>query len=253
MKTVIAAFPDRGVANQAIGELSSLNIDHSNIRILDGGEANILPQLLAKRVPEDRAHLYCEVLRRGAPLVIVDCDDDDAQRVASILDERGSLDLDSAAGRWRTAGWEGYSEGAQSFDESSAALEREELERESLAVIQEEVRVGKRQVEGGGVRLRAFVTEQPIHETVQLREEHVEVNRERVDEPVPIAPDESTFTEEEYVVTAMSEEPVVQKQARVVERVHVEKTADTRTETIEESERRRDVEVEQLDPRSPRR
>ncbi len=253
MKTVIAAFSDRAAAEQAISDLSSLNIERSNIQILEGGETNHLPHLLSKQVPQDRAHLYAEVLRRGAPVVIIDCEDREATRVASMLDERGSLDLDSAASRWRTSGWQGYREGEQPFDDSLAAREREDLERESLAVIQEEVNVGKRQVEQGGVRLRAFVTEHPVEQTVQLREEHVEVKREAVNEPVPIASDPSTFTEEEYVVTATSEVPVVEKQARVVERVSVEKNAETRTETIEETERRRDVEVEKLDPSTPRR
>jgi stress response protein YsnF len=253
MKTVIAAFSDRAAAEQAINELRSLNIQKSDIEMLEGGESNHLPRLLSKRVPQDRADLYAEVLRRGAMVVIVDCKDDEAQQVATLLDERGSLDLDSAASRWRTAGWKGYSEGAQPFDETMAASEREDLERESFAVIEEQVNVGKREVEQGGVRLRAFVTEHPVEQTVQLREEHVEVKREAVDEPVPIATDPGTFTEEEFVVTATSEVPVVEKQARVVERVSIEKQAETRTETIEETERRRDVEVEKLDPRSPSR
>lgn len=253
MKTVIAAFTDRAAADQAIRELSSLNVEERNIETLEGGDTNHLPHLLSKHVPQDRGHLYAEVLRRGASVVIIDVDDKDAQRVATLLDERGSLDLDSAASRWRTAGWQGYSEGAQPFDNSLAARERIDLERESFAVIEEEVTVGTRESEQEAVRVRTFVTEHPVEQTVELREEHVEVKREALNEPVPIAPEASTFTEEEFVVTATSEVPVVQKQARVVERVNIEKTADTRTETIEETERRRDVEVEKLDPRSPRR
>lgn len=228
MKTVIAAFTDRASADQAIRELSSLNVEGRNIETLEGGDTNHMPHLLAKHVPQDRGHLYAEVLRRGAAVVIVDVDDKDAQRVARMLDERGALDLDSAASRWRTAGWQGYSERAQPFDESRAASERIDLERESFVVIEEEVTVGAREAEGEVVRVRTFVTEHPVEQTVELREE-----------PVPIAPESSTFTEEEFVVTATSEVPVVKKQAR--------------TETIEETERRRDVEVEQLAAREPDR
>lgn len=239
MKTVIAAFSDRAAADQAIRELSSLNVQERDIETLEGTDANHVPRLLAKNVPQDRAHLYAEVLRRGASVVIIDVDDNNAQRVATMLDERGSLDLDSAASRWRTAGWQGYREGAQPFDESRAASERLDLERESFVVIEEEVTVGTAEAEGEAVRVRAFVTEHPVEQTVELREERLEVKREAADEP--IAPELATFTEEEYVVTATSEVPVVEKQARV--------------ETIEETERRRDVEVEveKLDPRGPRR
>ena len=57
-------------------------------------------------------------------MILIDCDDNQATRVASLLDERGSLDLDSAASRWRTSGWQGYSEEAQPFDESLAMREQ---------------------------------------------------------------------------------------------------------------------------------
>jgi len=210
MKTVIAAFTEPAAAEQALRELSSLNIEDRNIETLRGGDTNHLPHLLAKHVPQDRAHLYAEVLRRGAAVVIVDVDDKDAQRVATMLDEHGSLDLDSAASRWRTAGWQGYSERAQPFDSSLVERERLDLERESFVVIEEEVTVSTRETEGEPVRVRTFVTEHP-----------------------------STFTEEEFVVTATSEVPVVEKQARM--------------ETIEETERRRDVEVEKLESREPPR
>ena len=70
---------------------------------------------------------------------------------------------------------------------------------------------------------------------------------------MPIASADTTFTEDEYVVTATGEEAVVEKQARVVERVRVEKQAEQHTETIDEVERRRDVAVEDLPPPQPRR
>ena len=253
MKTVIAAFRGRADADNAIRELSLLDLEDSNIQILESGDTNPYPKLVARRVPEDRATLYAEVARRGAPVVIIEVEDRLADSVAQLLDEHGSLDLDSAARRWRTSGWEGYRESAQPFEESEARRERMELERESMAVIQEVVNVGNREVEQGGMRLRSFITETPVPENIELREEHVEVKREAVAEPLPSSADDSTFTEEEHVVTATTEEPVIEKRVRVVERVQVEKTADTRTETIEETERRRDVEVEPLEPGSPRR
>jgi hypothetical protein len=82
---------------------------------------------------------------------------------------------------------------------------------------------------------------------VQLTEERIDVARERVDEPISPQAVDATLTEDEFVVTARGEEAVVGKEARVVERVHVGKTADTRTETVRETERRRDVEVESID------
>ena len=96
---------------------------------------------------------------------------------------------------------------------------------------------------------------------MQLHDENIDVQRERVDEPISARAADQAFTEGEFEVTARGEEAVVGKEARVVERVHVGKTDDTRTETIKETERRREVEVEALDedrqaredrPRAPR-
>ncbi len=128
-----------------------------------------------------------------------------------------------------------------------------EHERANVAVVQEEVKIGKRDVGRGGVRVRTFVTETPVSEQVNLHEERVDVRREPVREPVPIEATHEAFSEDEFIVTAKGQEPVVEKQAKVVERVHVGKEAETRTETIEEAERRRDVEVEQLPSSEPRR
>jgi stress response protein YsnF len=174
-------------------------------------------------IPEDRSRRYAEVLGRGASVVVAHVDHD-ANEIAQELDSLGSLDLD------------------------------EELKRDrNLDVIEEDVSIGKREVDRGGIRVRTFVSEQPIEEDVELREERIDVQREPVDEPISPSAADAALTEEEFVVTAQGEEAVVSKEARVVERVHIGKEADTRTEKVQDTERRRDVEVEPLDESRPRR
>ncbi|MDQ3365709.1 MAG: YsnF/AvaK domain-containing protein [Myxococcota bacterium] len=230
MKTVIAAFADRTVADTAASRLRMLGM------------------LRGRHIPDERAHQYAEVVRRGAALIVVEADDDEAAQIAAELDDLGSIDLEAASTRWQASGWQGYDERGGMLDDDQRQLERQHLDRESIAVVQEDVQIGKRQVQREGVRVRTFITERPVHEQVELREEHINVTRERVDEPVPVEGVDATFSEDEFVVTASGEEAVVGKQARVVERVRVEKEQDTRTETIEETERRRDVEVEPIEP-----
>jgi uncharacterized protein (TIGR02271 family) len=116
-------------------------------------------------------------------------------------------------------------------------------ESEAIPIVQEELAVGKRQVERGKVRVRSFVVERPIEEDVTLREERVDVERRPVDRPVGTLP-EDAFREREIEVTARGEEPVVSKEARVVEEVVVHKDEDTRTERVRDTVRRTDVEVE---------
>lgn len=119
-------------------------------------------------------------------------------------------------------------------------------DRQVLPVVEEDLQVGKRQVERGGVRVYSHVTERPVEEQVSLHEEHVTVDRHAVNRPLTDA-DQAAFKEEIIEVREMAEEPVIAKEARVVEEVVVGKQATDRTETVRDTVRRTDVNVEQLD------
>jgi uncharacterized protein (TIGR02271 family) len=116
-------------------------------------------------------------------------------------------------------------------------------EGDTFEVVEEELRVGKREVEEGGVRISSQVTERPVEEQVELRKEHVEVERRPVDRPASPG-DLDTFEEGTIEVTATSEEPVIEKRARVVEEVEVHKDVERQQETIQDTLRRKDVDVE---------
>jgi uncharacterized protein (TIGR02271 family) len=114
-----------------------------------------------------------------------------------------------------------------------------------LPVIEENLSVGKREVQGGGVRVYTHLTEKPVEASVNLREEHVTVDRRPVNRPVGEA-DFAAFKEGTIEVMETSEIPVVAKEARIVEEVVVGKEATQRTETVRDTVRRTDVEVEQI-------
>jgi len=57
-------------------------------------------------------------------------------------------------------------------------------EQVRVPIVEEQVQVGKREVERGGARIHTHVTERPVQEQVTLREEHVTVERHPVDRPV---------------------------------------------------------------------
>ena len=113
-----------------------------------------------------------------------------------------------------------------------------------IPVVEEEVAIGKREVERGGVRVRTEVEEKPVEEKVSLREEHVRVERRPVDRPASQADIARAQQSGTIEVREKAEQPVVQKQARVVEEVVVGKEATQRTETVRDTVRRTDVEVE---------
>jgi len=118
-------------------------------------------------------------------------------------------------------------------------------EQGHLDVVEEQVEVGKREVEKGGVRVKRTVEEKPIEEKVNLREEHVHVERRPVDRPAN--PDDAkAFQEATLEVRERAEQPVVAKTARVIEEVVIGKDVTQRTETVRDTVHKTDVQVEQI-------
>jgi uncharacterized protein (TIGR02271 family) len=107
---------------------------------------------------------------------------------------------------------------------------------------EEQLRVGKREVGRGTVRVRSYVVERPVEEQVNLRQERVEIERRPVDRPVE--PGDAVFREKVIEASERGEEAVVSKQARVVEEVGIRKDVETRTETVRDTVRQQEVEVE---------
>ncbi len=164
-----------------------------------------------------------------------------------------------APGTSSTTGYAGQSRAAGSVDQPPPPVSSTESTRQVQApatatnvqgeqriqVVQEEVQVGKREVERGGVRIYSTVVETPVQEQVTLREEHVHVERRAVDRPVTPGQTDA-FREQTIELTERSEEVVVGKTARVVEEVVVGKEVGQRTETVNETVRHTDVHVEEI-------
>ena len=115
----------------------------------------------------------------------------------------------------------------------------------AIPIIQEDMQVGKRQVMRGGIRVFSRVVERPVEESIGLREEHAHVTRQAVNRPATeadfVAGREQTIEVQEY-----GEEAVVGKRARVVEEVQVGKQVSERTETVRDTVRHTEVQVEQV-------
>lgn len=187
------------------------------------------------------AEAYLEALRRGNTLVAVNADPGRSDEAVRIMSQLNALPTDRMTEYWRESGWKGYDENAKPYT-------REEMDRESqsvLPIIEEELRVGKREVQRGGVRVHARMAERPVEKSVDLREEHVNVERRRVDRPATDA-DLQAFQEGSFEVRETAEEAVVDKQARVVEEVVVDKDVQQRQETVRDVERHTEVDVERL-------
>ncbi len=119
-------------------------------------------------------------------------------------------------------------------------------ETRKIPIIEENLEVGKREVQTGGVRLRSRIVERPVEESVRLREERVNVERNTVDRPATDA-DFSNFQERDVEMVERAEVPVVNKEARVVEEVSIAKDVQERTETVKDTVRKTEVDVENLE------
>lgn len=186
---------------------------------------------------DEYASQYSEAVGRGGVVVTVDCESDEAADRAEAILNRFGGDVDERGESHRQAAYVG----TDNVETNRADLTEGGA---SIPVIEEELRVGKREVEGGGVRVRTRVVERPVEEAVRLREERVNVERRPVNRPVSEA-DLNTFREGTFELRERSEEAVVDKTARVVEEVAINKEVTERTETVRDTVRSTDVDVEE--------
>jgi stress response protein YsnF len=94
------------------------------------------------------------------------------------------------------------------------------------------IRIGKRQVDRGRVRVRSYTVETPVEEQVTLRDERVTIQRHPVDRPVSETESPGMFRDHTVELEERGEEAPVGKKARVKEEIVVGKTADERTEKV---------------------
>lgn len=114
---------------------------------------------------------------------------------------------------------------------------------EVIPVIQEELQVGKREVETGGIRLRSRVVEKPVEEEINLRQEKVTVERTAVDRPAG----STDIREDSIELIEHAEVPVVSKDARVVEEISLNKDVTEREETVSDTVKNTEVDIERTD------
>jgi uncharacterized protein (TIGR02271 family) len=314
-RTLTAFFDSRDDAQDAVSRLRSLGLPESSIRLVGSDSSSTTSSssygstsyhdehkgfwdsLADFFFPDEDRATYAEGLRRGGYLVTVsNIPDQYYDQALDILDDEGSVDVDSRADQWRSEGWTGassYASGSsssstgygtggtmgmgtaaagagltgteRSYDSDTTASSfasgttstastdrayagtsdatlRGDRDTEVIPVVEENLRIGKRDVNLGRVRVRSYVVEQPVQEQVNLREERVTIERRPVDRP--LTGTENVFTDKVIEAEEHVEEAVVAKEARVKEEIAVRKEAEEHVETVSDTVRRTEVEVE---------
>jgi stress response protein YsnF len=252
-QTVVGFFDQSSEAQTAIRELMARGISRDRI---DLGRGNMgTSQVSSDRSTDsdrgsnpisnffrnlfgnddDERERYTRVAERSDTIVTVHAmSHEEAETASEILDRCGAVDVDERAAQY------GYN------SRSSAPGEPQRVSDErgtTIPRVEETLEVGKRTVEGGGVRVRSRIVEKPVEENVRLREEHVQVEREAVNRPLEDG-DRDAFRERNIELTERSEVPVVNKEARVVEEVRISKDVNERNETIRDTVRRTDIDID---------
>ncbi len=194
---------------------------------------SLLGSLTGAGVDEADAKGYAEHVGRGGTLVTVRASDQDAAQVEYILEHGDARAATAAVAPAATVGMA-----------APAAAPMATGPNDTIQVVKEDLVVGKRAVEGGAVRVTSHVVETPVEQQVALHEERVVVERRPINRPLTgVAAD--AFRNRTVSATAMSEQVVVGKEARVVEEIGLRKEAADRVETVRDTVRSTKVDVEQ--------
>jgi uncharacterized protein (TIGR02271 family) len=236
------------IASTAIPEAAAIG---AGAGALAGG----LTGLLTKHgVSEEDAKYYEGRINSGGVFVSVDTSDGaiSADAAREMLHRNGGHSSSQPRAAMSSGSQEHSIPQDRRTETAGSATAGRAVEEERIPLVEEELRVGTREVERGGVAVHSHVVEQPVQEQVTLREEHVSVERRPVDETrsSDSANADNLLRERTIEMTARSEEPVVEKQAQVREEIVVRKTAEERTENIQDSVRRTEVNVEEGAERS---
>ena len=110
---------------------------------------------------------------------------------------------------------------------------------------EEELHVGTTQQEAGRARLRKYVVEDEVTQTVPVKREEVRIEREPVtDANAGAATDGPAISDEEHEVVLHEEEVVTEKRAVPKERIRMDKETVTDEQQVSETVRKEEVEIE---------
>ncbi|WP_176559610.1 YsnF/AvaK domain-containing protein [Rubellimicrobium roseum] len=271
-RAVTAIYRAFDVADLVRGELEQLGIASHNITVLPdtAGGSNFtgstqdhagtaIDRLHDLGIPEEDARTYQQALRNGDYVVSVEVDDDAyLDRVQEVMRRpEDAYDLDALDSQYSDADYiprqqAAYADtgsvgqmgsfGAEGATGASGYRDDQLNQDGTVKVVEERLNVGKQEVEGGAVRVRSYVREVPVEADVELRSTRVYIERRPVDRPVN--PDEIGLPEQVLEAREHAEQPVVGKEARVVEEIGLRQETEVQHERIQDTVRKTEVEIE---------
>ena len=245
---IVAVYDKTGKAKEAARALESSGFLASDIRVLSREslndseihEAGLWRRLFGRNVANQESALYDRTIQSGGAVLTLRTLDTEASRAMKILDVHNPVDADERTTSLGAA----TVPAALSSVTPPATTARTTAKEEVLRLAEEQIDVGKRQVETGRARVRRFITERPVEAQVTLHEEHAEMLRRSVADPSLVR--DVDWSDKTIEITETAEQAVVNKTAHVAEEVVIRKEGSDHVETVRSTVRRQQVELERL-------
>jgi len=233
MRTVIGLFDDRNEAMRSYAALEKEGFARADLDILTNDDKDDEPKLanMRKYVPAPDVDVYLEGVRQGGTIITANVTDSAVARAAEIMSNFNMVNIKKRADELKSVN-------------TSLTLSDPAQEENVFEVIEEDLQIGKGEIERGRMRIYSVVTEREVTQNIGLRDETIRVNRRPVNREVQVSPD--LFQERSFEMVERDEIATVAKTARVVEEVSLGKEVSEKIETIKETLRRQDVQIEEV-------
>ncbi len=244
LTTLVCLFHHQDQAQAAIRDLLQAGVPQSSISVT-GGQASQGSEFSNRSLEDlgvparDLQHLN-DGVRDGGLVVAVSAISDHVDKVEDVFEAHKAHKIDEATMGTTEAVAAPMAAAAMPLATGTTQTSGEA----AIPIVEEELVVGKRAVNQGGVRVYRRIVEIPVEESVQLREEHIHVERRPVDRAV--TNQDLAMADRTVELTETAEEAVVGKDARVVEEVRLGKDMTERTERIHDTVRKTEVEIEEI-------
>lgn len=217
MVAVIIAYNDQKVAEKAIAALRKDGFEDRQVRILRGDAKKLASELSEYGFDEGDAQAYAKAADGGKTVIVADVSDDKAEQAQSIM-ERVLSDKGGSADN-----------GA-----------------DTVSIVEEALSVTKAKTTNGGVRVISRVSETPVEQTVTLTTVTVGAERRATDRVLTDEQADAAFEGKTVEMMGTREVAEVHKEARVVGEVELTKETTERQQTVKDTVRKTDVEIEQI-------
>src|SRR4029453_10829950 len=197
-KTLVALYETVTTAAQVVQELipedfgcreCHLALDHTTSHAVHNATgvqeaayegAHVVETLADLGVPYDEAFAYAEGVRRGGGLGGGGSNEGRGERGMAILQRLHPVNIHERTAQWQQEGWTGAEAHARTVATTATATPGPQGRQRTpqrgtddtevrIPVVEEDISVGKREVERGHVRIYSRVTEHPVEEAVRLR------------------------------------------------------------------------------------